>query len=368
MADTNIHLGEKNLLKQSNYGGNLLYYSQKYNIPRSLLLDFSANINPLGPPGKAMDKIAANLNSIKDYPEPDSETMLKKISEQLNVKKESMIAGNGATELLFLLLNHLRPGKAFIPAPTFSEYEMAARSVNAEIRYIPFLNDFQDLDLSFVNDLNNNDIVFLCNPNNPTGTLFTRDKVLEIIELTSEKGAFLLLDESFTDFIEDSVSLRDKIAEGENLVILYSLTKIFAIPGLRLGLLLGNPDIIQSLYLLKDPWNVNILAQIIGEELLSDQEFLDNTKNYFKNEKDRFVFELSGIESLKIYNQSADFIFIKILNEATVEELQEALIQDKIMIRNCSNYIGLSNKYFRVAIKSKEENDRLVYALKSFFE
>lgn len=356
-------------MKKSGHGGNLNYYSEKYEIPQNLLLDFSANINPLGPSKKVFDAISVNIENIKDYPEPNSETLLNIAEKKLNIDKNSFIFGNGAAELLFLLVNHLSPKKVFIPAPTFSEYERASKAVGSEVIYYSLFDDYKFIDLSFVKNISEGDIVFICNPNNPTGTFFQQEIIEELLIEVNNKKAYLFLDESFIDFIEDEkyFTFQNKVSEVTNLFILYSMTKIYGIPGLRLGMLFGKPSVISALYDKKDPWNVNIFAQKTGEILFNDFDFIKKSKKFFSLERNRFAKELATISNLKVYEPSANFIFIKITDGTDVELLEEFLIQEKILIRNCSNYPGLNNNFFRIAIKKPEENNLLYLNLVKYF-
>jgi threonine-phosphate decarboxylase len=356
-------------MKKSGHGGNLKYYSEKYKIPQSLLIDFSANINPLGPDKNVFEVISANLQSIKDYPEPNSEALLRIAEEEFNIPQDNFIFGNGAAELLFLLVNYLKPNNVFIPAPSFSEYEIAAKAVKANINFFDLKDDFTNFDNNFLEKVSEGDIVFICNPNNPTGTFFDKNLLINLLLEINKKNAYFFVDESFIDFIEDKkyFSLREETGEENNLFVLYSLTKIYGIPGLRLGMLFGNPSVINNLYERKDPWNVNIFAQKAGEVLLKDKDFILKTKKYFFEERERIYNNLKEIKEIKPYKPSANFIFIEILRETNVEELQEYLIKEKILIRNCSNYPGLNNKFFRIAIKGKIENDFIVSKLYNYF-
>lgn len=356
-------------MSKSGHGGNLKYYSEKYKIPQTLLLDFSANINPLGPEKIIFEVLSANMLNIKDYPEPNSETLLNIASDIFKINKDNFIFGNGAAELLFLLVNHLKPKKVFIPAPSFSEYERAGKASGADIVFFNLTDEFNNFEKSFLKEAEEGDIVFLCNPNNPTGTFFSEEMIFSLLEELNEKNAFLFIDESFVDFLdkEKYFSVRDITNESNNLFVLYSLTKIYGIPGLRLGMLFGKPSVVQELYEKKDPWNVNIFAQKAGEILLADKDFKEKTRKYFTEERKRMVNKLLEIPFLKVYEPNANFVFLEILNEKNTNDLQEALIKDKIMIRNCENYPGLSNKFFRIAIKKQEENDFLCSKLKEFF-
>ena len=355
---------------KTGHGGDLKYYAKKYNIAQDQLVDFSANINPLGPPPEIFAIIEDSFKWLADYPEPNSKTLLEIGEKEFSLAKEKMIFGNGATELIFLLLNYLRPKRVFIPFPSFSEYERAGRAVGAEIKYFALEEDFTKIDNSFIGQLRPSDLVFICNPNNPTASYFKKEYILDLLEDISEKDAYLLLDESFIDFLDqaEDISLRKKLVSHDNLFILYSLTKIYSIPGLRLGLLFGPEEIISQLYKAKDPWNVNIFAQKTGEFLLRNRNFLEESYKYFSLERKRVYESLKGLPHLKVFPPAANFIFYQIENEKNTSDLQEFLIKDKIMIRDCSNYPGLSNKHFRTAIKKKEENDLLIKNIKEFFE
>ncbi len=354
-------------MNQINHGGNIGYYAKKYDISPNLIMDFSANINPLGPKESTLRIISEQIYQIKHYPETDSESLKKIAADTLNLCEENIIFGNGATELLFLLMHYKKPANVYIPYPTFSEYELAAKAVQANIHFFPLTDNFQKADWRFLENIESGSIIFICNPNNPTGSLFSKETLKEVTSAAKEKNAFVMIDESFIDFLEESNSMRTEIKNNPNIIILYSLTKIYSIPGLRLGMMMADPLLIKELHKIKDPWNVNCLAQLITKDLLEDRDFIINTKAYFYKERKRMVDALQKVPDLILYPPSANYIFAEITGLQTASELQEYLIQHKIMIRNCSNYQGLTDKYFRIAIKNDDENDVLIKHISDFF-
>ncbi|NLW23845.1 MAG: threonine-phosphate decarboxylase [Clostridia bacterium] len=349
------------------HGGNLKEASEIYDFPVDKFLDFSANINPLGPPPIVYEIIKENLTEISRYPDSRNLELKKALAAHLHICQNNLILGNGASELIFLLVNCLRPTKVWIPNPTFGEYEVAARGVGAEIIRLPLggenLNNFQ---LDQLESIKSGEMIFICNPNNPTGQLYNREFITSLIRFTEKKKAYLVIDESFLDFLvnNEELSWRNNICKHSHLIILYSLTKFFAIPGLRLGALLANEELISNLDKLRDPWNVNVFAQLAGVAALKDKNFIKESLKFFQEEKD-FVYEkLIKIPGLHPFKPSANFIFIKLLTSITSTEICDILARQGILVRNCNSYPYLGEKYLRIAIKKREDNLKLIDSLK----
>jgi len=218
--------------------------------------------------------------------------------------------------------------------------------------------------LSFV------DLLFLCNPNNPTGTLWEREKLEEIINAAQRLGKFVILDEAFMEFVEEEKNYSILFGHNsyDNIFILRSMTKFFAIPGLRLGWGAGTPDIIKKMELAKDPWNVNILAQIAGKEALSDKSYIIRTKELIKREKEYLYRELQKIPGLRPYQPAVNYIFVEI-TDITLDSgtLREKLSRKGFLIRDCGNYPNLTSRFFRLAVRKREENSLLIKTLKEIF-
>lgn len=350
------------------HGGNLREIAQKYNIALEDIVDLSANINPFGPPQKVFEKIKDNLELVKNYPDPDCKELVDAISTYLNIDKNRIVVGNGASEIIFLLMHLFKPKNIFLPAPSFSEYEHASLAIGANINYIRLIDGYERFDLSEMDSMQKGDCLFLCNPNNPTGVTYSRDFIIKVLKKAKDKGGYLILDESFVDFIREDITFKSYLDEFSNLVILYSLTKFFSIPGIRLGVALASEQIIDGIKSIKDPWNVNVFAQAIGQDLLNDVEFIENTKRFYENERKYIYDEMKEVKGLKVYKPSANFIFFEITNEYNIFDVQEKLLEYNIIVRDCSNYKFLNEKFFRVAIKTEENNRLFVEAIKEMFK
>ena len=344
------------------HGGNIHKAKRDKN---TKLIDFSANINSLGLSVAVEAKIKASIDEIIHYPDPDCYELKKLLGQCYSIPKKYITIGNGAVELLYIFCNILKPKNVMIMAPSFCEYERAALASAAKINYhyLEVKNDFKLKVSELINKLDGNDIVFLCNPNNPTGTILKYQEIDSILAVAKAKNIVIFVDESFIDFIENNqeYTCRQLIQQYDNLVILHSLTKFYAIPGLRLGFMLANSDLTQKMHLAKDPWNVNVLAQVAGVAALKDKEYQKQSIENLNYTKSLFYDKLKSIEKLKVYPPTVNYIFIDIKNTGyTARELQELLLKDNILIRNCENYPGLSEYYIRLAIKDEKNNNLLI--------
>lgn len=360
------------------HGGNIYKVFREKKIKE--ILDYSSNINPLGIPGSLKKLIFENINILERYPDPEYVELRKKIAEKNEVNIENIIVGNGATEIIFLFIKALNPKKILIISPTFSEYEraLAASKINKndiEINYFK-LDEKEDFNLNIENltkELDKNyNLVILCNPNNPTGKFLEISKIEKILKKCNEMETKLFIDEAFIEFVESwKEKTAIKIKENKkNLFIIRAFTKFFAIPGLRLGYGICFDDgIIKKMLEKKEPWSVNNFADIAGIALLDDIEYIKNTENWIKEEK-KYMFEkLSEISGIEAYKTDVNFILIKIKNELfekglNVKKVRESMMEKGILIRDASNFIFLDERYFRLAIKDRKNNDRVLENLK----
>lgn len=345
------------------HGGNAKIISREKNIDFKEIIDFSANINPLGIPESVRSAIIENIGLIEKYPDISYYELKECISEFEDIKKENILLGNGAAEVLFSIVRAINPKKSLIMAPTFSEYEEAVNSVGGSIRYYYLKEEYEfkiqyDVLECIDDDL---DLIFICNPNNPTGVLTDKEMLLKILIKAKEHNVKLLIDESFLDFIEEKLTMANYINEYDNLIIVKSLTKFFALPGLRIGYALTGDKILkEKLQEVTPAWNINILAEIATKNALKDTRYIRNTKGFIDEEKDYLYEELIKIKELKVFKPSVNFIFIKVKIDL---DLKEELLKFKILIRSCSNYNGLNSKYYRVAVRTHEENIKLIKSL-----
>lgn len=323
-------------------------------------LDFSANINPLGLSEKILQALSENLRGVVNYPDPQASELKKAISKRYNVSVKNLVVLNGASEFFYLYLNATRPTRAIIPVPSFSDYERAARSAQCEVK-----NFSTRAEENFSIDVNKllaeikspDECIIIGRPNNPTGNLISIEEVLRLAEVAN-----IIVDESFIDFLEIE-SARQFITE--KIAVVQSLTKIFAIPGLRLGFAVAEENLASQLNLAKDVWNVNFLAQKAGVAALSDEDFLIKTRSWLKSEQKFFVNRLKNLRGVKIFPPTVNFI---LLQHENAQKILSELRREKILLRNCANFTGLNESYLRSAIRSREENILLLDALEKILE
>lgn len=351
------------------HGGNLYAAMRQVGGDLSQLLDFSANINPLGLSENIRQTLHTSIESIIHYPDVHGHALKQAICKYYRVAEEQITLGNGAVELMYILCHMLKPKRILVTAPTFSEYESAARVSGATIEYVYLRpeNDFMIDIQAMIRQLADIDIVFICNPNNPTGTLLLNTQIEQLIMAAKAKNTYVVVDESFIDFLpnDDQYTCRQLLAQYDNLIIFHSLTKFYAIPGLRLGFSLASQSLTSLLHNGKDPWNVNTLAQNAGVTALSDHAYQHKSKEFIEKVKMDLYHSLMDIPGLKPYLPSVNFILINIKDTGiTGEELQQAMASYRILIRSCSNYPGLSSEYIRIAVKRPEQNSILIDTLK----
>lgn len=349
------------------HGGNIRLYRKK-------VIDFSANINPRGLPFRAKEVLLKNLNTLVHYPEPESCELKKALATFHNINQNNILVGNGSIELIHLIPRALKAKNVLIITPTFSEYEFAVRLNSARPIFVKaqekgdFKIDSADIK-KFIPQVN---LIFLCNPNNPTGSLIPRSEILAWLDLCKKYNTVLVIDEVFMDFVKDSqnITLVAEAAKHNYLLVLKSLTKFFALAGLRLGYLIAHHDLINKISPCQYPWNVNSLAQIAAKEILKDKDYIKLSKAFILEERN-YVFEnLKKIKGLKVYYPSANFIFCKLENFKLKDsqKLSKDLLQRGIIIRSCYNFRGLDNRFFRIAVRTRHENKRLVYCLKEILQ
>ncbi|MBL7072815.1 MAG: threonine-phosphate decarboxylase [Candidatus Omnitrophica bacterium] len=340
------------------HGGNLYEEEKKYG--RSLI-DFSANINPLGIPEGLKKKLFSEFEKILNYPDSDSSRVIQKLADYWRIKKSNVLLGNGSAELIYLITNAYKPRTAVIPVPTFSEYERALRLVKSKIIFLP-LKERNKFCLDAPKLKNKPDICFVCNPNNPTGNLLIKNR--ENIGIKTNK--LLVIDEAFMDFLprqEDHTFIREAVKD-KKIIVMRSFTKFFALPGLRIGYLVAHRSVIEKLKRYKFPWNVNSPAQIAAIEVLNDKKFSLKTYEKIKEERDFLLRNLARFKSLKCFPSNANFILIKIkTNKQSSESLKMKLVKRGVLIRSCSNFRALNDRYIRIAVRTRRENLKLINAL-----
>ena len=331
--------------------------------PNEQIIDFSSNVNPLGCHPGVKKYLKKQLNQIHVYPDSESTRLRSNLKWFTGINTSQILIGNGATELIYNFCSAFvnKKSKVLIPCPTFSEYEKAVKFFSGKI--IPFksLNLNEDFQ-KFIAKIPIKGIVFICNPNNPTGELLSKKNMEQIVKIAEKKSTLIFVDETFIELVPDSnPSLVKTIKKYENLFILRSFTKSFGLAGLRIGYGLGSKKIIETLQRIKIPWNVNYIAQSAASAALCYSNFLDKSRQNIKKESSFLMNSLSKLEWMSCFNSSTNFILIKTKINSKI--LQKKLLKKNILIRDCSTFCGLNENYVRIAVKNRKENQILIKAL-----
>lgn len=326
------------------------------------VLDFSANINPLGMPVEIKQALINSIDGWKHYPDPFCRQLIQAIAQKEGCQLEQIICGNGAADLIFRLVLAKRPTTAMVLAPTFAEYEQALKMVDCKIKYYD-LNpcSYFSLDDTFLNELQGIEMFFLCQPNNPTGELVSPDLMKRILTVCQQREILLVVDECFLEFVEHAKRYEMiSYLDHNNLFILKAFTKLYALAGLRLGYgISSNRALLEKMLLCGQPWSVSTPAQIAGIAALSLTGFPQQTQQYVKQQREYLLKQLTDLQ-YKVWSPQANYI----LFYSHHLELQQQLKQFQILIRDCSNYRGLEAGYYRIAVRSEQENRQLIAALK----
>lgn len=363
------------------HGGNIFQFAHEQRIEPYEVVDFSANINPLGPSQRGLDALNVQLRYISHYPDATNDDVLNAIADTYGMDKHQIIVGNGAAELLYAICRLPGYTGAFVPAPGFSEYKEALEASKIPVRdifYRPREDDngkpyFEVPYLAletFAAELKGQDgriIVFLGNPNNPDGTLLDKDHIRTVASMLKDANSLLIIDESFIDFVgndplqDNEHSMRSLVNEFDNIIVVHSFTKFYAVPGLRIGAAFTNETLITQLQQYIPSWSVNTLAQAYTKAALNDVDYIKRTKQELNEERAFMYNALDAIEGITVYPPSANFILFQVNQEGiTANYINEELKKYNMIVRNCDSYVGLTNHWVRIAIKDHDTNIKLV--------
>lgn len=324
-------------------------------------IDFSANINPLGMPENVRRAAIESASEWIHYPDPDCSELCSEIADKFCTSSKRVLCGNGADDLIYRIICTVKPRKALIPVPAFSEYQkFLNQSVcNVQKYVLSELNNFQ-LDSTFLSAITSDtEMVILCSPNNPTGLTIPEAILADCAERCKRLGAILMCDESFIGFVPEDKRRSILPMLNENCILLSSMTKLYAIPGLRIGYaLFGSQELASVVKECGQFWPVSAPAMAAGIAALNCHEFEVKTVHFITQEREFLVRELSEL-GVKVFPSEANFLLIK-----SVEELDDLLLNSKILIRNCSNFDGLSPQFFRIAVRSHEDNLKFLNAVR----
>ena len=355
------------------HGGNVHKASRLLHASLDQILDFSANINPLGMSSKGLDAVKNALQDVIHYPDPDMTHLYSITSKLWNMPKENIVFGNGAAELIYAICRLPQIKGVYVPAPGFSEYSHSAKSCGLPVVEYPL--EFDEHIFSFSYDLNTmlqdlqqskHQLVFIGNPNNPCGTLW-KDRSDELFEVCQKNGHYLVFDESFIDFLGDTYSMRNYVKDYNNVIIVHSLTKFYAVPGLRIGGMMANPMIINFIKSHIPSWTVNHLAQIYSENALQDKDYIEDSRTVLRTEKEWLYKELMQMDYLRGIEPSVNYILCHLHEQYSLEDMIQNLYHQSILIRDCSQYTGLEPNWFRIAVKTREQNQQIIQALQAYF-
>lgn len=344
------------------HGGDVYQLARDLGVPVRELLDFSANINPLGYPPGIVAAVLAALEEICHYPDRRCAALRQDLSAYHGLSPEQILVGNGSTELIYLIARALGPAKGLIVAPAFSEYEQALGAAGVPVDF-HFTGEVDNFTLAGPLDPRGADLVFLANPASPSGALMRPESLLELAAALDAAGVFLVLDEAFIDFMEEA-SLKTGLARFPRLLVLRSFTKFFGIPGMRLGYLLAAPELIDRLAAVQEPWSVNTMAQAMGRACLADGDYQARTRTLVREEREYLLAQLARLEGLTAFPSAVNYILVKNTRPGwTAAGLRKEMLGQRVVIRDAANFRGLDERFFRIAVRRREENDRLLKAL-----
>ncbi len=355
------------LLSNQEHGGNIFEFAGRQRCRVEEVTDFSASINPLGPSPLALQALQENLSSLVHYPDRACRPVREALARRYGLEIDQIWVGNGSTELIHLIPRALKLQRLLIPVPSFSEYEIAAQLAGCRIDFFQLQeeNNFQLRPAELIQALTpETEALFLCNPNNPTGQLLPKSDLLRIVQVACEKGIKVILDEAFIDYAEEA-SLIGETKRYPNLIVLRSFTKFYAMPALRVGYLVSHAAILPQVEKIQAPWSVNHLAQVAATASLDDHDYIQKSLHVVEEERRYLSEALSELEGVALFPSQANYLLLKLsYDRFDLDEVNAALLQQKILVRNCRSFRGLGPRHLRIAVKSRPANTKLIQLLK----
>lgn len=356
------------------HGSDLEEIEKYYQIPKEEIVGFGANVNPLGLSPAVKQAIADNLDIITTYPDREYTSLRQTIGAYCHVNPAHIVVGNGSTELISMLIQHRHPKKALLLGPTYSEYErelslcggaMEYYNLSAEAEFRLDLEDFcTHLDDSV-------DLLIICNPNNPTSSALSVSEIELILKRCQESDIFVMIDETYVEFAPsvEAITSMPLVADYENLMILRGVSKFFAAPGLRLGYgITSNQTFLAVIRENQNPWSLNSIGAFAGERMLQDTIYIEETRALINSERTRMYEALKEMPAYHVFEPIANFLLVQILEPTVTSfDLFDRLIRKGLMVRDCSSFESLGDKFFRFCIMNPEDNTRLLAALKEYF-
>lgn len=354
-------------IEQFGHGGDLHTAADAFGLRQADFLDFSANINPLGPPASVMNLLKDNLSALVHYPDPDHRDLRHALSEKWALPPSSILVGNGAAECMSLAILGLQPRKVGVVYPCFSEYEQLATQFGSQVQACegrpelglqPDMGDMRRL-------FEETDMVFLGHPNNPTGLMYQMSELEMFGRWASETDTYVVVDEAFLDFLppDNQITLLPMLQDYPNVILIRSMTKFYAIPGLRLGYAMAHSKIIRLMKSKQVTWSVNRLALAAGEACLREDGYEARTRRLIEQERAFLSDSIRLHFGWQVWPGQANFLLVRLPHTMESSELQLRLGRKGILIRDCSMYPGLTPQDFRIAVRTREDNQRLLQAM-----
>ncbi|MBN1847676.1 MAG: threonine-phosphate decarboxylase [Deltaproteobacteria bacterium] len=347
------------------HGGNPKADFMKFGLEEKPVLDFSVNLNPLGPPEIVKSCWQDLFEAIKGYPSVEGEGIIHFYQNRFNLPYDNILAGNGSTELIYLIPRVLRLKKAMIFTPSFHDYTRASMIAGTRVTTYTLIEEdafaFPD-PRSIAEMIKDMDALWVGRPNNPTGTVISKDVIIELAKQFPEK--WFIVDEAFIQFVEEwekNTLLFEK--SFSNILVLHSMTKYYALAGLRMGAVVAGRDVIGRLKAAKEPWTINGIADRVAPLLIDCKEYETRTALFVSQERDRVYHRLQGLDGVLPFLGTANYLLCQWNAIKNLDDLLRHLISNGIYIRDCRNFKGLEKNFFRFGLRSQEENDRLLHLL-----
>ncbi|MCD8157743.1 MAG: aminotransferase class I/II-fold pyridoxal phosphate-dependent enzyme [Clostridiales bacterium] len=353
------------------HGGDLDAVERQLHIKREDIIDFSGNVNPLGVSERVKEKIIESVSLVSTYPDKGYIRLREEISRYTGAAVPDILVGNGSTELIGLIIRAVEPKETLILAPCYSEYEREVKLCGGKCSFFTLKEeeDFvPDTDRLISQITDKADMVIICNPNNPTDSVFKRTELERLTEACKKTDTFIMIDETYAEFADnlEEISAIPIAGREDNIAVIRGTSKFFACPGLRLGYgITASKALKDKINLLRDAWSVNTLSAKAGEVIFSDTNHINRTHSLISEERNRLKRELSAMKGIKTYNLNSNLVLCRILKEGVkAGDIFNHLLKYNIIIRSCENIAGLGEDYFRFCILLPKQNDILLKGLR----
>ena len=353
------------------HGSDIEKICSYYHLDRDKIINFAANVNPLGLSALVKEAISTHLDLLSSYPDRNYTSLRETISNYCGIPADFVLPGNGSSELISLLIEEKAPRHTLILGPTYSEYsrELSFSGSTQEYYHLQegsnFVLDIDDLCRTLRQGYN---FLILCNPNNPTSSAVSQQELRRLLAFCRDRNIFVMIDETYIEFVPDiqAFTAVPLTMEFQNLMVLRGVSKFFAAPGLRMGYgISGNNDFLAKMRNKQTPWSLNSLGAFAGELMLRDQKYISKTRELILSERKRLFQALSEMPAYQVYPAYANFFLLKIQKEGlTSIQVFENCIKNRLMIRDCSSFQCLDGEYIRFCIMMPEDNDRLLEVLR----